>query len=375
VQDEAEGVSAAPERHARARSGAVVRNLADAQGVPLLELEPGALVAVHKERAGWLWVEVPGGFPVWVYGRFLEPTDTPDVYEVTGDGVNLRPLAGRDVSNYPLGGRLRQGDRVLAIERQDPSAPLEDDWVRVWSPPGIRGWLPADEAEPLEPGADGGALWRAAIDSLAQQLPAAALGSGAREAAASTNGAAEHAGGPVRDAEVEAMKLLEEARELLAEQRRSGAGDFADVRQSYSRVLELAPGGVAGALARQGLDTVDALEAAASIRSELELERERRKEDLLTKQEEIWEKSRQKDPLYGHFDGRGVLERRGRAGEEPRYWLRWRGEDVYELTCATGRYDLDLFAGYEIGVHGSAATREESAPVLDVARIEVLSRR
>jgi len=177
--------------------------------------------------------------------------------------------------------------------------------------------------------------------------------------------------------DADAMDALEQARALLAEQRTQANPNFASVREAYSRVITIEPEGVAAMLAKQGIETVEALEAAASIREELEGEKKRREEELLKRQEEIWETSRKKDPLLGKFAGRGVLERRIVPGSEARFWLRWRGADAYELVCKSGRYDLNLFAGYEIGVEGvvGEAPVGGAPAVMDVAKLQVLSRR
>src|SRR5687767_3940065 len=54
-------------------------NLADAQAVAVLDIAPQTVLAVHGERNGWLDVEAPGGFQVWVWGEYLEETDEPGV--------------------------------------------------------------------------------------------------------------------------------------------------------------------------------------------------------------------------------------------------------------------------------------------------------
>ena len=122
------------------------------------------------------------------------------------------------------------------------------------------------------------------------------------------------------------------------------------------------------------------LEAALSLESDLEAEKLRRTEQILTRQKRLWEESRQRDPLAGRFDARGVLVRQSRAGEAARYVLRWGPDQVCEVRCASGRYDLDLFAGNELGMMGALSYSEPDAlladrPVLEVGRIEVISKR
>ena len=114
---------------------------------------------------------MPGGFPVWVFGRYLKPLDEPGIYEVTGNAVNLRPDPSSDVTNFPLPERLQAGDRVRGIELLDPGKPVNETWVRIWTPPGVHGLLRASSVEALPAGQDGAALWSTAM----QTLPVAPL--------------------------------------------------------------------------------------------------------------------------------------------------------------------------------------------------------
>ena len=71
----------------------------------------------------------------------------------------------------------------------------------------------------------------------------------------------------------------------------------------------------------------------------------------------------------------------GRRLDEPDTWiLRWAGTPVTEVVCTSGRYDLALFEGYELGVQGrsvreAGATTEGvgALSALDLERIEVIS--
>jgi hypothetical protein len=179
---------------------------------------------------------------------------------------------------------------------------------------------------------------------------------------------------------VKAKSELALADKLLAAERAKKTPDFGGVRAAYDKVLGYKAGGEVDTRAKAGLELVSVLEAAAALESDLEAARLRRIEDVLTRQKVLWEESRKRDPLIGRFDARGVLERQGRAGQPTRYVLRWGPDLVCEVRCASGRYDLDLFAGYEIGMKGMLSYSDPDAllperPVLQVGRIEVLSRR
>jgi hypothetical protein len=52
-----------------------ILNLADDKAKEVARPARGQIVAVFKDSvAGWLEVEIPGGFAVWVFGRYLAPT-------------------------------------------------------------------------------------------------------------------------------------------------------------------------------------------------------------------------------------------------------------------------------------------------------------
>lgn len=361
----------APLRYARVTDGdAKVRNLADDRGIELAAPGEGALLAVHRELAGWLEVEAPGGFAVWVYGRYLQTTAETDVYEVTGTAVNMRPRPKSDVTNFPLPQRLQPGDRVRAIELLQQDQALETNWVRVWSPPGVRAWIRADETAPLAAGEDGAALWTAALEA----LPAAE----ARPAPVQkkpVSGVAE----PERDAEGEARKELERARGLLADAATAEAPDYAPVRRALEAAVRVSPNGVAAAEARQELERLSFKEEAASLRVELERERVRVADEARRLQAEVMDRSKQKDPLGSVFLSRGSLIRQVAADGAPRYFLRFGNATASEIVCAGGRYQLDDYAGYEIGVFGAEVEAADAAargfPLIAIERLEVVARR
>lgn len=363
-----------------------LRNLADPNGLLLARLRPGAPLHVLSEQTGWLQVVPPGGFPVWVFGRYLGQSATDGVLEVTANAVNMRPLPNNDVSNFPLAHRLHAGDRVRTIERKDPALPLAEDWVRVWSPAAASGWVRKSETQPLPAGADASALWSSALAELGAKPVVVGLPAGrgatppaARETAQAAPAAAAQ-GAPTGATDVAAAVAAAEA--SLRREQESEQPDFGVVRAAFERVLALAPaGGSEAVLAQNRLETVEALEAAAAIRARLAEERLRRERELLRRQDDLWKLSRSKDPLGRRFVSRGVLERRVLPTGGPRYWLLWGGEPVAEIRSPDGRYDLDVFAGAEIGVTGpvvrEASVGDDRAigPLIDIERIEVVGRR
>jgi hypothetical protein len=103
---------------------------------------------------------------VWVFGRYLKATGEEGLYEVTGNAVNLRPAPSSDVTNFPLPQRLQAGDKVRGIELAEQGKPLEETWVRVWSPPGVRAYVKSASVEPLPANEDGKSAWTAALGLL-----------------------------------------------------------------------------------------------------------------------------------------------------------------------------------------------------------------
>ena len=370
----ARGQDPAPEeplRYARISvDGARVRNLADDKGIVVAELSEGDLVCVHAEHeAGWLLVEVPGGYAVWVYGRYLQPTGEGDLYEVTSNAVNIRPRPSSEVTNFPLPQRLHAGDRVRLIGQADEEKPLAETWARVWSPPGVRAWLRGSTTEPLEGSEDGPALWAAALTASAGTAPA-------------PRARATEAGAPIAPSNAElaaneSREALATARALLETERVKESPNFGRVRTAFEAILADAPSTAIAIEARADLDRVVALEEAALLRAELELERQRRAEAVLLERERVHASARAKDPLGGVFLSRGVLLRRDGVDGLPRYVLRFGRENRSELICTSGRYDLEMFDGFEVGVQGSelAATGTNDLAVIEVLRLEVIARR
>lgn len=385
------------ERYVRAAAGAQVRNFQDAQGKVVATLEQGALLLVHGESVGFLEVSSPAGFPVWVFGEFLAETGAEGVLRATGNGVRMRPLPDSDVSSYPLTTKLSRGERVQFIERADPSLPLQQDWVKVWSPPDARGWVAAGETTPVADAAAAAAEWKRSVRELpdepapqaAAPAPKAAAAP-APAAAASASGAAaagrsDEPAAPAQEVPEEAYRSLAYGDTLLENALKKGKGaveaDFDRAIKAYEVVLGMAPAASQVAVAADRQLTEARLHASmAAARAEV-ADVARRQEEMLDELRRENEVDALKDTAHwGRFMGRGWVER-ARIAQEDRWFLRWGGEIVFEVTCMSGRYDMSVFEGYEIGVKGTtlrpatAATEEAEAQVtlLDVTRVEVIS--
>ncbi len=122
------------------------------------------------------------------------------------------------------------------------------------------------------------------------------------------------------------------------------------------------------------LEQISYHEEISRLKSDAALQETQRQKLLTDAQAQLEEASLAQDPLWGRFQARGWL----RQDEEVpgRFYVQWAGRTASEVTCGSGRYDLALFAGAEIGVQG-AMTRSAGSvdrPMrIDATRIEVLS--
>jgi SH3-like domain-containing protein len=368
--------------YVRVREGGVtVRNIWDVQGVPLLDLPAGTLLAVYGERSGWLEVEAPGGFPVWVFGRLLTQTDREAVFEVTHNNVNLRPKPDPGPASFPLDRQLQAGDLVTAIELPADVAALDDTWVRIWTPPGVGAWVQASRTEAVGDGEDGALAWRQAEAALFEL--ASNNESQIATAAPPTAASADRTGTDritVREAsgrvDGRALEALAGARELLEEQRRSVVPDYGAVEEALRGVLALGPGPSTRQAVSQELDKLALLRSLAQVEARL-AERERReREALLDLQAEQWGTTEAAFVPGRAFAERGVVEGFRTASGAEALRLSRGGRVVAELDCAAGRYELSLFVGAEVSLTGSVAGRaalHDGVPSVEVGRLEVLA--
>jgi len=373
-----------------AQRGAVLRNLASKKGQVVLEVPSGGILAVYGQNAGFLDVEVPGGTKVWVFGRSLSATDVPGVLEVTRPRVAMRPLPVSEIRSYPMPQYLDVGDRVWVIARNDATKPMNEDWIRVWSPPGARAWVRAEETLALKAGVSGTQAWKSSVREILEQRkplslkPAAMTPAAAPTLAAKTPNATQPQE-TFRPASVEANAAMAEADRLFAATRKLAVKDFGPARSAYERVLVLASKGPLAARAQAQLDQIKLFDDLAALRTEVEAADKARADEATRLAQELeLARLRRSDPLVGRYQVRGWLEARPVIGEEaPLYIIRWAGEDQSELISSDGRYDLSLYVGFELGVVGGASRAPIPASVsnrrrpvqYDVLKLEVISGR
>jgi hypothetical protein len=386
--------SSTPQRYVRAKSGgAKIYNLADAKGVELESAKAESLLAVYSENAGFLEVEPADGLLVWVSGKYLATTDEPGVLKVTGNGINMRPAPSSTSENsYPLARSLNKSDKVRAESRQHPEKPLAEDWVHVWAPAGTRAWCKKAEVSDatgsdlatlftsaqkdahaaaklyVEPKAASAAL--ASAPKSEKTTPDANLraGGGASAAAATPAGAQAQGGAGSASAATE----LATANQLYEKARTSENPDFAAAKASYQKVIDLAPKSSAADSARAGLEKIGLHEEIARIKADKAAHEVDRPARRARAEKDLREASLGSDPLWGRFQTRGWLEKEGD------HWaIRWAGKVTSEVVCTSGRYDLSLFQGFQLGITGALqrGAGSDGPARFDVRRIEVLDGR
>lgn len=378
------------ETYVRASEGAQVRVFQDANAKALGPLAAGDLLRVHRSdvfdlpdgrKLTWHEVSSPRGFPVWVYAEYLAATGAEGVYAVTGNAVRMRPMPESSISSYPLRTTLSSGDRVQLIEDGG-------EWMKVWSPSTAQAWVNASETTPEADMAAARTAWAKDLRVLAnapiqaaKPEPAGSTGGGASaaEASAPATKASDDPRVPG-----EAYRSLNYGNTLLENARKKGKAateaDFQPAIRAYDVVLDMAPAGtqVADTAMRQK-ELAMMLQQVAALRDELnqtEVDNEQRLRKLRDQQ---YASAVADTTSWGRFTGRGWVESVTK-GKQVRWYLRWAGDVVYEVECGSGRYDLSMFEGYQIGVVGSMARGATSASdrsagevaMLDISSIEVI---
>lgn len=358
----------------RIRTVTVVRNFPDGNGSALHTIPAGTLVRGYRTSEGkpaYREVEVAGGFPVWVFGQYLQPTDVEGVLLVTGSRVNMRPSPELSPSSMALRSKLDAGQRVKLIKRGG-------DWIQVQAPPGARAWIVADAVTKADPGT-GAAQW-------AQANPPLPTRSTRNVSAGSGNaGATRSASAPVvPTVSAAVLRSLAEADRAFdaANALRSPTTEaWRDVVLAYESVVAQAP---AGSITRQNaaarLDRARLKMEAASIREDFNADSRKREEEINKINVYLGEIEKRKSAHWGRFQARGWVDGRTIGGEK-HWFLIFGGATVAEIRCETARYDLSVFEDFEIGVYGveiaagvrSSASTYAQARVVDIRRIEVIS--
>jgi hypothetical protein len=376
-------VAAAPSQGAaylRTKGEAVARNFPDQNGSALATIAPGTIVRAYRSSSGtpvFREVEVAGGFPVWVFGAYLQQTDTEGVLMVTGSRVNMRPLPELSASAMALRSKLESGNRVKMLARANKSPLFHEDWIRIQAPANAKAWITDGALEPVD-----AALGRARWAEVNVPLPTAPTRrAGFNSSKASSTRTASAAVSPVGGEVILDLAEADKAFQAADALESPTSEVWQDVVDAYTSVAERAPQSsitYSNAIARME-DARMKLEVAA-LRDELVAKRERRDEEVRQIDEFLDHQKRRRSARWDRYEERGWLESRNVGGQK-RWYLVFAGATVAEVRCMSERYQLEVFDGFEIGVLGhevvpvvqATPSTLAEARVVDIQRIEVIS--
>lgn len=392
-------------------NGAEARNFQDPQGLVVRSVPAGELMRVFGEDVGFYDVEIASGLEVWVYGQFLEEEALQDgttVLRVTTSRVNMRPGPSASTAYMPIRSKLNLGDRVRLIERRDASRPLAEDWVKVVSPRRARAWVRKTETEKVSDQRAAADEWRRSEFTLAaprrvpvaeEQITIPAQGSTGAAVTSrpevnlpplSTSGAGssgttqrstqglQSAGGAIGSGNPDVA--LERADRLYDAALAQELGDFGPVVEAYEQVLRIVPAGSTKAeLAARRVQEAQVRMNYVDLKRQVAQEQAAAtdRHEKIRVAGETRELAR--TPNWGRFDTRGWVTKGELRGEE-HYIIEWGGDVVAEIVCTSGRYDLSVFDGFEVGVVGRVVEEARITngligypAVVDAKSLEVIS--
>ncbi|HPF14528.1 MAG: hypothetical protein H6829_03775 [Planctomycetes bacterium] len=368
--------------YVRVKANTPARNFQDRQGLEVTTVKEGTLLQVHSKSQGaypFYEVSQAGGFPVWVYGQFLDKTDTEGVLRVNADHINQRPRPSTDTGSMPLRTKLMLNDKVLLIKRSDENKAWDQDWIQIWSPNRTRAWVEVGQTEVVQDNAAAQSEWKAGL----RAIPSGKSGgkSGGTTAQPEVGSTPSKAAPEVRPEAVKSLRYSDALFDQAIADKNVTLEQLNEVEAAYHRVLEMAPAGTSvREMALQQLEKLKMHQGMAELRQQM-------RQDEAAKQarmQQLAEQQRLEDlkrtASWGRFQARGWVEMETIEGE-PHYYVRWEGERQSELACGSGRYDLSFYVGYQVGVQGStrraamAPTLETAASLrlIDVARLEVIA--
>ncbi|WP_145197459.1 hypothetical protein [Planctomycetes bacterium Poly30] len=373
----------------RTKGSAVARNFPDQNGSALATIAPGTIVRAYRSSSGkpvFREVEVGGGFPVWVYGAYLQQTDVENVLMVTGSRVNMRPLPELSASAMALRSKLEGGERVLMLARANKAPSFNEDWIRIQAPVSAKAWIMDDSLEPIDR-----VLGKLEWAEVNRPLPTtsrarasagvsnASTGRGAQAPATVRPAARQSA--PVETAVIQALSDADKAYVAADSLKTATAAAWRDVVDAYASVVDEAPeNSITHANASARMTDARMKLEVAEVREQLLAQRERRDEELRQLDEFLDHQDRKRTARWDRYEERGWLESRNVGGQK-RWYLVFAGDTVAEVRCMSERYQLDVFDGFEIGVIGHEVvpvvqmtqTSLAEARVVDIQRIEVIS--
>ena len=342
--------------------GVTVRNVRDAAGIPVGQFGAGTVLAVHKTMGRWSQVEPAGGLTCWVLGAYLNETGVSGRYDVNANAVNMRPLASSGKESFPLMEKLYVGDTVRIVSRLDPSVEFAEDWIQIRTPQGVHGWALTSsiQAAPDSAVAESSWMsdWKDVMDAMGGEItPAPVTSKG-------TDGSAEATVGG--DDLVRARRMMNSSPPM-----------YSEAKVLFAAVLSrVEPGSPLGIAAQNGMSQADAYMRIEALQRQLETDRATREREEAERAAELQRQKDEKTPLMGRYDARGWVESRKLPDGGTGWFLRFSGKATCTIQCTTGRYNLSMFDGYEVGVVGRMMDGSGAGQIsCDLRSIEVLSGR
>jgi hypothetical protein len=344
--------------------GVTVRNVRDAAGIPVGQFGAGTVLAVHKTMGRWSQVEPAGGLTCWVLGTYLNETGVSGRYDVNANAVNMRPLASSGKESFPLMEKLFVGDTVRIVSRLNPSVKFAEDWIQIRTPQGVHGWALTSsiQAAPDSAAAESSWMsdWKDVMDAMGGEVAPAS----SKDAAGVEPGTVEATVGS--DDLVSARRMMNSSPPM-----------YAEAKVLFSAVLSRVEAGSPLAVAAQnGMSQADAYMRIEAIQRQLETDRATREREDAERAAELQRRKDEKTPLMGRYDARGWVESRKLSDGGTGWFLRFAGKESCAIQCSSGRYDLSMFIGCEVGVVGRMMNEPGAGQTsCDLRSIEVLSAR
>ncbi|MGB0333197.1 MAG: hypothetical protein ACPGPE_15410 [Planctomycetota bacterium] len=330
----------------RTQGTAAVRNFPDRNGASFIEVEAGTIVRAFSTSQGippFREVEVGGGFPAWVFGKYLQPTNVDGVLVVSGSRVNMRPSPDLTPGAMPLrSSKLNAGQRVKLVKRANKAISLAEDWVLIQAPANTRAWIEASMLVPVDK-AEGGAAWKAAAITLPTKATAKPAGT-------------------AQPRKIKVPRITEEtaaqltkadaAFDRVIELRSPTSEDWRGVVVAYAAVIASAPEGtVTLQNAQTRHRTAVARMELASLREDVSSQARKHDAELSKVNAYLETREARASARQGRFRERGWLKQETIEGRKA-WYLTFAGETVAEVVCNSGRYNLAIFEGHDLGILG-----------------------
>ena len=327
------------------RAGTTLRCFATAHSPVYDEtLGEGDVVELAGEdQNGFVAVRLPLGVAGFVHKDFA----------IVGDDGVVRSKGTRVAFRYRTNSR-EAPVRFVTEGTEFRLLAADGDWLRVCAPQQVA-WVPADAVVAFHGNATVEAAWHS---FRARQLQAV-------EAASESRRVRAEAARELVATRERLVALSESTRQEM--QRPDAEQDFATLQKDLATLADGLPPGSAELLETQRLTAEIERQVRALEMMRIVNEEPRIADPVLVTP------APERDPFGGAEVG-WLRVRRPLFGA-PSIQIEKGGQVLFELTCRSGRYALEIFDGMEVAVRGAQARADAvSMRTIDVAKLEILSR-